>query len=267
MKRNFCLMLVVLSQLFLLEHLDAQRDPDRYRLPDSVKAINSLPDLQPFLTSRNGDYRNWGVIRYGQIGSPSDIQVLLDMYNNEPFRQQEEIHGPGPGVKYFSLLAIGEIGGVEAEKILLRFADEYGYVVTMDSIYSFSAICQALGDIGSSAAAAKLEKISEDTSITYLVRQQALSSYYLCRLKGSEFSDAADSVDFLVSEMKSNFSNEIDDLENFIITKAANLTLVRINCPEVLSVLASTTAAITDNPELKLILERTYEGMSMYQNK
>lgn len=177
------------------------------------------------------------------------------------------MHGRGLGVKYFSLLAIGKIGGPDAERVLLQIADQYGKVKAADSVESFSAICQALGYIGTAPAADKLESISNDTTITQFVRRQALSSYYLYRLKSFEFASAADSVDFLVSEMQSNFSSGINDMEKFIVTKAADLALLRINSPTVRSSLESEITAIVDNPELKRMLERTYEGMIIYQNK
>jgi len=42
-------------------------------MPDSIKAINNVAELESFLTNDHPAYKKWGVERLGQIGRAKDI--------------------------------------------------------------------------------------------------------------------------------------------------------------------------------------------------
>ena len=84
-------------------------------------AITKIPDLDPFLNSDSEIVKIWGIIRLGQIGNENDIDRLAEIYENEP---DQLGFMPPPRVKYYSLVAIGDIGGPRAEKAIMRIVEE-----------------------------------------------------------------------------------------------------------------------------------------------
>lgn len=53
MRKQLCFILLIISQLIIGSDAYGDLDPKRYELPDSVKAINSISGLDPFLSSQN----------------------------------------------------------------------------------------------------------------------------------------------------------------------------------------------------------------------
>jgi hypothetical protein len=241
-------------------------DPRLFELPDSVMAINNPEDLAPYLNSADLAPRVWGMIRLGEIGTASDIPRLVEMYNNEPYRGKKGLHGPGPGVKFLAIEAIGDIGGEQAERVLLDLVDSFESTRNSDSLTTFSAICIALGRVGTPAAFTKLQKLYSNRDLKHSIRSLALAGTYTYTLKEAGYSSTADSVDFLFEIMRNNYSWGDPNKERRIITDAVMQALMEINSPAIRSVLESRIAGISDNGDLKTLLERTLGTMERALN-
>ncbi|MCP4580574.1 MAG: hypothetical protein GY839_03080 [candidate division Zixibacteria bacterium] len=233
---------------------DALWNMERYELPDSVKAINNTSDLGAYLTSPNEFQKILGIIRLGEIGTSQDFPVLLDLYNNETHRWGG-VEGLPPGIKHFSIKAISQIGGPNAESIILAIAEDYGYGKSKDSTDTFIAICDELGKLESSKAKSFLDKVYNDHNYGRVKRMIALKNSYLIDLKTETFSNSTDSVDFLIDKIENGFSQDIRELENYIITKAVKRTLIEIYSNTISEAIRIRTDEIVANDNLKAFME------------
>jgi hypothetical protein len=114
--------------------------------------INNASKLKPYLDSESEIVKIWGIIRLGQIGHENDIERLVKIYENEPDQMG---FMPPPRVKYYSLVAIGEIGGIKAEQTIMSIADKLKPGIDANSRNIGAGICDALGRIGSATRSAR----------------------------------------------------------------------------------------------------------------
>lgn len=225
-------------------------------LPDSVKAINNVNDLQPFFESDKFADKKNGIKRLGQIGTSADIPFLLELFNNTPYETENAIDR-SRDIKDYTILAIGTIGGHEAESALLGIIDELdtGKISLKDSLDIIRYSCYAFADMSSSNALYWLNSIYTDTLLTYGYRVDALEAIYLINLSRPEYSSAKDTVEYLLNELSSNFSSKIQQIDDFIITKAIRFTLRDISSQDIFDELSSQSTKFVEEIELKKYID------------
>ena len=257
-------MLLVLSFLVLISTKSfCEVNINFFTLPDSVKAINTVSQLDPYLHSDSYQYRVWGIIKLGLIGTSSDIPRLIEIYNNEPHRNVPSSSDLVPGVKHISIKAIANIGGSDAEYFIESLVEKYMFAQSRDSSLTFCAICDALGILASDNSKEKLQLVYSSKDCSWINRLYALENILVVELKEVKYASLNDSVNYLFYQIKNNFSKNMLDLENFIITKAATSTLYRVNSSDAINILSGKIAAIKNEEELKKYLNRVIEGMNL----
>ncbi len=177
-------------------------NPKWIYMPDSIKAINNVAELESLLTSDHPVFKRWGVERLGQIGTSEDIPRLLEVYTNEPF-EPFGIVDRFKDVKDEALMAIGKIGGQEAENALFSIFDQLDvYNIKLpDSLDIVRYLCIAFGKMSSSNAIERLDTIYHKTNLSRGIRQDALKSINLIELTQVKYSTAPDTVDYMLKKL------------------------------------------------------------------
>jgi hypothetical protein len=233
-------------------------------MPDSIQTINNPENLEPFLINHIEGYRVWGIFRLGQIGSEPDIDRLLQLYETEPYRPPVGTpHGLSDGVKYHSIIAISNIGGPRALSEVLNIAEGYGTTQDSDSSITLRAICHALGRFSGDESYDKLRNYYENVNLDRIVREIALSRIYLHDLRNPDYATPSDSVEYLFNEISNNFSSNLLNIENYIITQAvSHVFYIEINNPDIASELSDRVAYIQDDEDLKKHLQAELNSMN-----
>jgi hypothetical protein len=171
----------------------------------------------------------------GQIGSSQNIPELMEIFENTPFDPGIIVYDRGKDIKDRVLLAIGEIGGPEAESALFGILDQLDIhnISASDSLDIIRYSCFAFAEMSSSNALNWLNGIYTDTLLRYGYRSNALEAIYLIELGKPEYSSAKDTVEYLLDKLSNHFSNKIQQLEDYIITNAVTFTLFNISSPAI----------------------------------
>jgi HEAT repeat protein len=187
--------------------------------------INNASKLKPYLDSESEIVKIWGIIRLGQIGHENDIERLVKIYENEPDQMG---FMPPPRVKYYSLVAIGEIGGIKAEQTIMSIADKLKPGIDANSRNIGAGICDALGRIGSATAINILQSICAG-EVKYGDAYYAQMNLFKIDLRKAEFKTFEDSLRYLNDLMESSNSDiGISSHENNFRRRAAELALLDI---------------------------------------
>jgi len=261
-------LIIIIAVMFSVAKPEAYINHRYHHLPDSVQTINNKKELEVFLNSTDEVYgeihKIWGIKRLGQIGNEDDIPKLLKLYNDTPMRESHSVDGVCFGIKYFSLIAIGKIGGKSAEDELLKIGNEFGLAKSQDSSLVFSALCDALGEIGTFKARQKLEDVYSNENYGNLKRETALKNVYLIELGKDTYKNASDSVVFLFNKIDQNFSKNMLNLENFIITKAAQRAFLDICSQNIIDALQLKIARSQIEIDKNEFLESTLKTMNLW---
>ena len=264
MQKNKIIISVIMICILSTSHVSAVPNYGPIEIPDSIMAITSPQGLQPFLDSSSERDRAFGVLRLRQIGSAEDIPLLLEAYVKEPIKigAIEGIRG----VKYYSLMAIGEIGGPAAESALIDMAVRLEPFGNIDSLILADALCKALTKIGTIDAKSKLEDIYADTFFDWGAREYALTGLLLIELKNRNFESIGDSVAYLCEKISSHFAIDMKKYEDFIISNAAKKALIEISSEKSLIALDDILSNINSNNELKRYLIEVRKSMEHKKN-
>lgn len=193
--KRLCVMALILVSFYSLSYANYYR----YIIPpDSVMAITRTADLNSCLNSESEIVKIWGIIRLGQIGHENDIDRLIRIYENEP---DQLGFIPPPRVKYYSLVAIGETGGQEAEHAIMKIAENSDGWFEAGYFNIAAGICDALGKISSPTAIKTLESICTG-QVNYGDRVYAQKNLYEIELRKSGCKTFGDSLNFLVDLME-----------------------------------------------------------------
>ncbi len=255
-------LIIVVKMLILFSDASYARIVDNYFVPpDSIRDISTVAELEPLLHSDNTQIKLWGIIMLGKIGKEEDIIRLYEFYNSETPQLVYGTDGPVPLIKYFSLKSIGDIGGPQAESLVIDISERYNSVGTPESLQIFSCLCDVLGKIASTRTLAKLESYYNSEQLNWLARVYALTNIYTVNLKQERIKSANDSIDYLIQPLSTNFSEDCRNKEHFIITKAVEAVIVRINSLNIIDALTSKINDIPDSVVYKQYLESLRNGM------
>jgi hypothetical protein len=242
-------------------------NPRWTQMPDSIQSITNTAELEPFLSSESTMYRQWAVERLGEIGTDEDIPRLLDIFYNEPYDTFFALDR-SKDVKDEALLAIGEIGGAEAESALFSLFDQLDIhnIRLPDSLDIIEYLCLALGRLSSANAIPYLQKIYQDTTLGWGLRSDALRGIYLQDLSNSQYATAADTVYFLLTRLENHFSADMQDYEAFIISEAIRSAFLEINSSSILNALQAKSIEYEDKPQLNDYLKNIERVMTIKLN-
>lgn len=236
-----------------------------YNLPDSVALITHSEALDPFFNSGSVLDRCRGIYRLGQIGNTHDINTLIDIYNNTPFRDGYSVDR-SEGPQYFAIKAIADIGGVKAESSILALGNQLWGCSKTDSLIIIRAMAEALRKLGTTSCRELLLKYSTDTSFRSPARINALMNLYLLDLNNPLLKSMADSIDFLYSNLPKTDSISVKDKENYIKYKALSYVLLNpVFCnSNSISYFRSKINEVSEYPELYGRLQSIAEKMEYY---
>lgn len=226
-------------------------------LPDSIKSINSVTTLGPYINNQKTDLRIFGVIRLGQIGKSEDITILQTAYDNESIREGI-IFDVTAGVKYYALESIGQIGGALAESVLISIGNQlWGSETCTDSELIITALCNALNRINTTKSLDFLIQLYENKEFPWFSRTEALINAYSIELKKSVYLSEKDSIDYLLSMAPVSGPYGMDNRENCIIMTAIRTILLRESSCNANSInyLRQKTADNSINSELRTELD------------
>jgi hypothetical protein len=117
---------LMILMLFSLAAADVRDRFPRLTLPDSVAKIKIPEEVRSFIISRSFEDRRAGSIRLGQIGGEKALEMLIEAFEQEPYRPGIDA---GVGIRRYILLSIGQIGGAKAENftrnILLDYSPDF----------------------------------------------------------------------------------------------------------------------------------------------
>ena len=230
-------------------------------------AITDPASIKPFLENKDDLLRMIGIIRLGQIGTDKDIQSLYDVYQHEPIR-------PGfsfdlwPGVKYYAIRSMGQIGGPKAESTLISIANSMTGTPQTDSLQILKSLCEALSDLGSAECKQILNNYYENKMFDDFARIYAYMGILSIDLKSDSISNISDSLDFLFSKLPESDSIEPLYIENFILAEAVEYTILdsRFCNPNSIDYLRSKFDSMSDRPILRDRLQFVSESMENTYN-
>jgi len=239
-------------------------NPDKLIMPDSVKQITDINDLKPYLNNDYKLYKLWGIQRLGQVASPSEIHILFELYDKESNDSSLISIIDELSLKYHMLIAIAEVGGPEAEAKLYSIFDE---IVSLkphlpDSIQIIWGLCDALGKIGSIEARQRLESAYEDTTIGCDCRIHALLNIFRIEFKDGKYATIADTVEFLYDKISNNYSRDMKNYEDFIITDAVTGAIILMAYPAFIDAFNQKLATVTGNDELKTYIQSNLQKLT-----
>jgi HEAT repeat protein len=267
MKYKIISLIALLLPIILYDNSYAIKVDKYYDLPESVKTITDITALEPYLNSENSQFRLWGIIRLGQIGSEDNINRLLDYYDKEKPQIEYGVDGPTPLIKYFALKAIGDIGGHSAESVAVNIAEHFHSIGTPESLQIFSCLCDVLGKIGTPNTLDRLQIFYNNHDFDWLSRKYALRNIILIDLKNARFKTAADTTNYLIDFAKSNFSDDCRNRENFIITNAVSDVFYNINSQKIIGELSLAIDSMSDATVYKQHFVIIKEGMLLLLHK
>ncbi len=197
--------------------------------PDSVMAIEKASKLKPYLESDSDIAKIWGIIRLGQIGNENDIGRLVEIFENEP---DQLGFMPPPRVKYYCLIAIGEIGGKKAEQAIMKIAEKSKRWIDASSCNISAGICDALGMIASTKAVKTLQSIRDGKS-AFCDIVFSRKNLYIIELRKPEYETFQDSILYLLNIMERINSDRENRTrgDNLYDHRAAEIVLLEMLTP------------------------------------
>lgn len=178
----------------------------RIILPEYMEAITSMQVLVDSLKSSSSSSRLYAVKRMTQLRNPEAIPFLVEAIGNEPPRGG--IDSP-QGLRYYSVIAIGQIGGPDAESYILGLAEALhkgdsipGIPPGLDYMYTVYGTHRGLAELGSAKCMEFLFRIYSDPNVGGQYRSSAYASYKRVVLKEARFATPKDSLYYIVDELR-----------------------------------------------------------------
>jgi len=229
--------------------------------PDSVMAINKASKLKPYLKSDSDIIKIWGIIRLGQLGDENDIDRLVEIYENEP---DQLGFMPPPRVKYYSLVAIGEIGGIKAEQAIMTTAENSKLGNDSNSCNISAGICDALGRIASSGAILTLQTI-RDARSTHCDIIFSRKNLYKIALQKKEFATIQDSILYLLNIIdKINTDRKEQPMDdNYYNRRAAEIVFLDILTPKNITTFKNVVQNKTLAYKTKALSDKIIESINL----
>jgi hypothetical protein len=148
-------------------------------------------------------------MRLGEIGNGADLGLSIKAFEDQSYNNAIEAI---PGVKYFCLESIGEIGGPDAEKFLREvtislskniMGEKFSFTWA-DTLMTLGVALRGLGAVGTVSSGALLDTIFRNTEIMTMMRSIAYLGVLKIELKyNSSLTNSSDTAIFLIDKWKS----------------------------------------------------------------
>jgi hypothetical protein len=185
------------------------------RIPGNFAQISSQKALIDSTTSPNVSSRFNAVLRLIQIGDSTAVPALIDLYKKSPSRQS--FIDDNKGIEYWSLYAIGKLGGAEARKFLWDVAEkllkpEIIYrPAAGDTLFRFQGLFEALSMAERKDKDKYFLQIFNNDTTNSIIRMQAYETYLRLHLKDARYADLHSKIYYLLDEMR-----PIKNIDNYI---------------------------------------------------
>ena len=167
----------------------------------------SSDSLVLYLKSAKEIERVAACIRIGELADKQLMGNLLKAFENEKVRTGIDLPY---GVKYYSLMSLGEIGDASAEthikdivKSHLLYSLRPDQNSTSDTILVLVGAFEALSEIKTNSARVFLDSLYEDANLYWFIRSMANLNSMRIKLAGANYSTKADTAQFLIAHLDS----------------------------------------------------------------
>ncbi len=199
--------------------------------PRYFESISSIEELGDSLTSQSTKTRLFAVKRMAQLKDPQAVPLLIKaMAAERPLGGIDSKQG----LRYYAVIAIGEIGGSQAESYLLNIAEAVhrgdsvpGIPFGLDYMNTSYGIYRGLARIGSDTCRSLLNQIYSNSEMHGSYRAGAYAGYQRVVLKDLRFATPRDSLYYLVDQLRNtkvttNYISPGQMSVEFIRTNALN---------------------------------------------
>ena len=196
--------------LILFDNVMAMRPvPDTLQIPAYIQAISNPEELRRLLDNPDLKDKLAAYVRLGEIGGEAELPLLKEVFDSEPYFLGIEAI---PGVKYYSLISIGKIGGPAAEEFLrdvvVALAPNIkagtNSFTRADSLITIVAALEGLGEITTPSVGAFLDSVFNYVDNNWVVRSTAnLEALKIELKKNNTLGTAADTARFMLEKWQS----------------------------------------------------------------
>jgi hypothetical protein len=182
--------------------------PDTLIVPQYIQNISDADSLRQLLVTPGFKDIVPVYVRLGEIGNESDLRQLIETFKQQTYDISTD---PGHGVKYYSLIAIGKIGGLNAEAFLRKVVNDLApnlkqrdfSVTRYDSAMTLGAAVIGLGATGTASAGIFLDSVFVNKENLSTIRSMAnYESLYIKMKNHLDLKTASDTALFLIEKWK-----------------------------------------------------------------
>jgi hypothetical protein len=203
----YTILLIACFLLGVSSSANADFNPSKIQWPRHIMESQNAESLISFLSSAKEIERDAACNRIGELGDKIFVESLMRAFENEKIRTGIDLPY---GVKYYSLISIGKIGGSTAEVSIRKIVRNHllyslrpDQNSTSDTILVLIGAFEALSEIKTNSARMFLDSLYEDENLYWLIRSMANLNSMRIKLAGVNYFTKADTAQFLIVHLDS----------------------------------------------------------------
>jgi HEAT repeat protein len=199
---------------------DVPSRDSEFKMPPEIASTNNAQNIVKYLNSPDQTIRLAAVKRLGEIKNPDSVTLVMQFYNNEPYRKGMELPH---GVKREAMLALGEIGNTQARTKLvdvledtitsgpaLRLYKNDRRDINYDAEYRqiITGALQALSQFDDNETLNAIMATFQNSNLHWYTRQYAYRMKLEREIRIKAISDLADKVKYLTDLLTGSGTGE-----------------------------------------------------------